>query len=51
MRLGEHLSALLEWLHLEELGDHVLLQDSIVTLGVGRLLNGLVQRGSSSEGW
>jgi hypothetical protein len=38
-----------EWLHLEALGDCVSLQISLVTLGVCRLLDGLVQRGSSSE--
>ena len=33
MILGENPSALLECLHLETLGVHVLLQDSLVTLG------------------
>jgi len=51
VRLGEHPSALLEWLHPEALGDHVLLWDSLVTLGVCRLLDGLVLQGSSSGGW
>ena len=32
MRLGENSSALLECLHLEALGVHVLLRDSLVTL-------------------
>jgi hypothetical protein len=34
VRLGEHPSALLEWLHLEVLGDRVSLRDLLVTLGV-----------------
>ena len=44
-------SALLEWLHLEALGVHVSLQDSLVTLGSCRHLDGLEQRGSSSGDW
>jgi hypothetical protein len=50
MRLGVNPSALLEWLHLEALGDCVLLRDSLVSLGGCRQLDGLVQRGSSSGG-
>ena len=49
MRLGENPSALLECLHLEALGIHVSQWDSLVTLGGCRYLDGLVQRGSSSE--
>ena len=45
-----NLSALLECLHLEALGVHVLLWDSLVTLGGCRHLDGLEQRGSSSRG-
>jgi hypothetical protein len=37
-----------EWLHLEALGDHVSLRDSLVNLGGYRHLDGLVQRVSSS---
>ena len=48
MRLGENLSALLECLHLEALGVHVLLWDSLVTLGGYRHLDDLEQRGSLS---
>jgi hypothetical protein len=51
MRLRENPSALLEGLHLEALGVCVSLQDSLVTLGGCRHLNGLEQRGSSSGGW
>jgi hypothetical protein len=39
-----------EWLHLEKLGDYVLLRDSLVTLGDCRHLDGLVQWGSLSGG-
>ena len=46
-----NLSALLECLHLEALGVHVSLRDSLVTLGGCHHLDGLEQRGSSSEGW
>ena len=46
MRLGENPSAL----HLEALGVHVLLWDSLVTLGGCLHLDGLVQRVSSSGG-
>jgi hypothetical protein len=45
-----NLSALLECLHLEALGVRVSLQDSHVTLGGCHHLDGLVQRGSLSEG-
>ena len=41
--------ALLECLHLEALGVHVSLWDSLVTLG--GYLDGLEHRGSSSGGW
>ena len=51
MRLGENLSALLESLHLEVLGVHVLLWDLLVTLSGCCHLDGLEQRGSSSGGW
>ena len=51
MRLGENPSALLECLHPEALGIHVLLWDSLVTLGGCHHLDGLEQRGSSSGGW
>ena len=51
MRLGENPSALLELLHLEALGIRVSLRDSFVALGGYRHLDGLEQRGSSSEGW
>ena len=44
-------SALLECLHLEALGVRVSLRDSLVTLGDCRHLDGMEQRGSSSEGW
>ena len=44
-----NLSALLKYLHLEALGVRVLLQDLLVTLGGCHHLDGLVQRGSSSE--
>jgi hypothetical protein len=50
VRLKVNPSALLEWLHLETLGDCVLLWDSLVSLGGYRHLDGLVQRGSSSRG-
>jgi hypothetical protein len=49
VRLGVNQSALLECLHLEALGVHVSLRDSHVTLGGCCHLDGLVQRGSSSE--
>jgi hypothetical protein len=49
--LGENPSAMLECLHLVALGVHVLLWDSLVTLGGCRHLDGLEQRGSSSGGW
>ena len=51
MRLGENPSALLECLHLEALGVRVSIWDSLVTLGDCHHLDGLEQRGSSSEGW
>ena len=51
MRLGVNLSALFEWLHLEALGDCVLLRVSLVFLGGCRHLDGLEQWGSSSGGW
>ena len=51
VRLGEHPSALLECLHLEALGDCVSLWDSLVTLGVCRLLNSLEEQGLSNGGW
>ena len=51
MILGENPSALLEWLHREALGDCVSLRVWLVTLGGCRHLDGLEQRGSSSEGW
>jgi hypothetical protein len=38
-------------LHLEALGVHVSLQDSLVTLGGCHHLDGLEQQGSSSGGW
>ena len=47
MRLGVNPSALLEWLHLEALGDCVSLRISLVTLGGCRRLDG---RGSSCGG-
>ena len=50
VRLGVNPSALLECLHLEALGVRVSLQNSLVTLGGCRNLDGLVQRGSSSRG-
>jgi hypothetical protein len=50
VRLRENPSALLECLHLEALGIRVSLQDSLVTLGGCRLLDGLEQWGSSSRG-
>jgi hypothetical protein len=50
MRLRVNPSELLEWLHLEALGDCVSLRDSFLTLGGCHHLDGLVQRGSSSEG-
>jgi hypothetical protein len=50
VRLEENPSALLEWLHLEALGDCVSLRDSLVTLGSYRHLDGLEQRGLSSGG-
>jgi hypothetical protein len=43
VRLGENPSVLLECLHLEALGVHVLLWDSLVTLGGCSLLDGLEQ--------
>jgi hypothetical protein len=49
MRLRVNLRALLEWLHLDALGDCVSLRVSLVTLG-GCHLDGLVQRGSSNGG-
>jgi hypothetical protein len=51
VRLEENLSALLECLHLEALGDCVLLRDLLVTLGGCCHLDGLEQRESSSGGW
>ena len=51
LRLRENPSALLECLHLEALGVRVSLWDSLVTLGGCRHLDGLEQRGSSSEDW
>jgi hypothetical protein len=51
VRLGVIPSALLEWLHLEALGDCVTLWDSLVSLGGCRHLDGLVQRGLSSGCW
>ena len=51
VRLGVNPSALFECLYLEALGVHVLLWDSLVTLGGCRHLDGLEQRGSSSGGW
>jgi hypothetical protein len=51
MRLEENPSALLECLHLKTLDDCVSLRDLLVTLGGHRYLDGLEQRGSSSEGW
>ena len=50
VRLGVNPSALLECLHLEALGVRISLRDSLVTLGGCRHLDGLEQRGSSSEG-
>jgi hypothetical protein len=50
MRLEVNPNALLEWLHLEALGDCVLLWVLLVTLGGCYYLDGLVQRGSSSGG-
>jgi hypothetical protein len=50
MRLEVNPSALLKWLHLEALRDYESLRDSFVSLGGFRHLDGLVQRGSSSEG-
>ena len=44
-------SALFEYLHLESLGDCVLLRDSLVSLSGCHHLDGLVQRGSLSRGW
>ena len=46
-----NISALLECLYLEALGVPVVLQDLLVTLGGCHHLDGLEQRGSSSEGW
>ena len=51
MRLGVNPSALLECLHLEALGVRVSLQDSFVTQGGCRHLDGFDQRGSSSGRW
>ena len=51
MRLRENPIALLECLYLEALGVHVLLWDSLVTLGSCRHLDGLERRGSLSGGW
>jgi hypothetical protein len=51
VRLGQNPSALLECLHLEALGDCVLLQNLLVTLSGCRHLDGLEQWGSSSGGW
>jgi hypothetical protein len=51
VRLEEIPSVLLEYLHLEALGVHVSLWDSLVTLGDCHHLDGLEQWGSSSEGW
>ena len=42
-------SAFLECLHLEALGVHVLLRDSLVTLGGCRHLDGLERRGRRAE--
>ena len=42
---------LLECLHLEALGIRVSLQDSLVTLGGSRHIDGLEHRGSSSGSW
>jgi hypothetical protein len=50
VRLWENPSALFEWLHLEALGDCVLLRDLLVTLGGCHHLDGLEQQGSSSRG-
>ena len=51
MSLGENQSALLECLHLEALGVHVSLRDSLVALSGYRHLDGLEQQGSLSGGW
>ena len=51
MRLGENPSALLELLHLEALGIHVLLRDSLVALGSCHHLDGLVQRWRIGTSW
>jgi hypothetical protein len=48
--IGEHPSALLEWLHLVALRDCVSLWISLVTLGVYQHLDGLEQRGLLTEG-
>jgi hypothetical protein len=50
VRLRVNPSVLLEWLHLEALGDCVSLWDSLVTLGGCCHLDGLVWRWSSSGG-
>jgi hypothetical protein len=50
VRLGVNQSALLEWLHLEALGDCVSLRISLVSFDGCCHLDGLVQRGSSSGG-
>jgi hypothetical protein len=50
MSLGMNPSVLLEWLHLEALGDCVSLRILLVSLGGYCHLDGLVQRGSSSRG-
>jgi hypothetical protein len=49
--MGENPNALLECLHLEAFGVRVSLRDLLVTLGGCCHLDGLKQRGSSSEGW
>jgi hypothetical protein len=51
VRLWVNPSALFEWLHLEALGDCVLLWDLLISLGGCCHLDGLIQRGSSSGGW
>jgi hypothetical protein len=50
VRLRENISALLECLYLEALGDCVSLRDLLVTLGGCYHLDGLEQQGSSSRG-
>ena len=50
MRLGENLSTLLEWLHLEALGIRVALWISLVSLDGCRHLDGLVKRELLSGG-